>query len=128
MTNNRFDFLLFAFQYIKCLKKCDKNDINELYYGHYLFIWTKLLINSNFITIHPSGEKIKTKTNDLGPFDNFNEYNVEIIHDTNDDIIHDMNDKIIHDMSLQVQLKQKKFTENESLMKSHKKLHNVKLI
>ena len=45
-----------------------KDNMGELFYGHFLFIWFKLLINDNFISVHKheSGEKIKikTKTND----------------------------------------------------------------
>jgi hypothetical protein len=48
-------------------KQYESNMI-ELYPGHFLFIWSKLLINDNFITVHELDEKIKiktkTKTND----------------------------------------------------------------
>jgi hypothetical protein len=58
---------------------------DELYYGHFLFIWTKLLSNSNFISIHPTKEKIKIKTNDSEnkTFENFNENQIDVIHDMN---------------------------------------------
>ena len=54
---------------------------DELYYGHFLFVWTKLLSNSNFISIHPNGEKIKYKTNETETFENFNENQIDVIHD-----------------------------------------------
>lgn len=60
------------------------NNIDELYYGHFLFVWTKLLINHNFISVHPSGEKIKSKNkNDTEYFEIFNENQVDVIHDMN---------------------------------------------
>ncbi len=43
----------------------------ELYFGHFLFVWSKLLINNNFIQVDESGEKIKLKTNEPGPFEDF---------------------------------------------------------
>lgn len=65
------------------VSKYYQNNVNELYYGHFLFVWTKLLINSNFISVHPSNEKIKSKTNDLEPFDDFNENAIQVIDDMN---------------------------------------------
>lgn len=56
---------------------------DELYYGHFLFVWTKLLNNTNFISVHPSGEKIKNKTNEYEIFENFNENQIDVIHDMN---------------------------------------------
>jgi hypothetical protein len=65
------------------VSKYYQNNNDELYYGHFLFIWTKLLINSNFISVHPSGEKIKNKTNENEFFENFNENQIDVIHDMN---------------------------------------------
>ena len=76
--------------YNEVLTHYEKNP-TELYYGHFLFVWSKLLINYNFIIVHESGEKIKIDTKnakDVGPFEDF--INV--------------NNSIIHDMNLQVQL------------------------
>jgi len=59
------------------------NNIDELYYGHFLFVWTKLLNNKNFISVHPSGDKIKNKTNENEYFQDFNEDQIDVIHDMN---------------------------------------------
>lgn len=73
-------------------KQCLFNEVSkyyvnkdELYYGHFLFIWTKLLTNSNFISIHSSGEKIRIKTNETENkiFEDFNENQINVIHDMN---------------------------------------------
>jgi len=56
------------------------NNIDELYYGHFLFVWTKLLNNMNFISVHSSGDKIKNKTNENKLFENFNENQIVVIH------------------------------------------------
>ena len=65
------------------VSKYYQNNIDELYYGHFLFVWTKLLINHNFISVHPSGEKIKNKTNENESFEIFNENQVDVIYDMN---------------------------------------------
>ena len=65
------------------VSKYYQNNIDELYYGHFLFIWTKLLYNNNFISVHPSGQKIKNKTNEYELFENFNENQIDVIHDMN---------------------------------------------
>jgi len=41
-----------------------ENNMGELFYEHFLFIWFKLLTNDNFIIVreHKSGKKIKIKT------------------------------------------------------------------
>jgi hypothetical protein len=59
------------------------NNIDELYYGHFLFVWTKLLNNKNFISVHSSGDKIKNKTNENESFKDFNEDQIDVIHDMN---------------------------------------------
>ena len=65
------------------VSKYYQNNNDELYYGHFLFVWTKLLINNNFISVHPSREKIKNKTNESEIYENFNENQIDVIHDMN---------------------------------------------
>ena len=65
------------------VSKYYQNNIDELYYGHFLFVWTKLLINNNFISVNPSGERIKNKTNEFESYEKFNENQIDVMHDMN---------------------------------------------
>ena len=65
------------------VSKYFQNNMEELYYGHFLFVWTKLLINNNFISVHPTKEKIKIKTNETQVCENFNANQVDVIQDMN---------------------------------------------
>ncbi len=53
------------------VKKHYQNSPDEFYYGHFLFVWSKLLINKNFIQVKEDDEKIKIKTQEVGPFEEF---------------------------------------------------------
>lgn len=53
------------------VEKHYQNSSDEFYYGHFLFVWSKLLVNKNFIQIKEDDEKIKIKINEIGPFEDF---------------------------------------------------------